>query len=522
MTKPWLHTLATLILFGAGLLTYLHSFSNGFVLDDELQIVTNAVVQSPQNIKAFFLGSTINNGTSSLSGVYYKPIMTTLYSLLWWWEPGDAFWFHLFQWTIGFFNALLAYRLFLRFFEPWLALAGAMIFFIHPINSEVIVYIADLQDVLFTFFGLLALDRLSRTLCVSWGQAFMVGGLLLLSLLSKESGALYVMILPLFAVIFRLRGALKIGLSCGVSVCVYLWLRVGVAQLTKLVDTMNQIGRASWGTRLLTAPQAMVSYIWKFFYPVSFSTTQDWVIESPTWNSFWLPLLGLAAILALSLVFARRQWQNSGSKDFLFFMIWTVLGFGFHSHIIAPLDGTVADRWFYFTSLGGLGMLGVVVRHWKVPARHGCILTAMIVLTLSVRSRSRSLDWEDNFTICSHDLKVSPNSYDLHNNLGVELFRRGQIKEAQAEFIRSTELAPYWDINWNNLGAAYSRLGDLTRAEEYYLRSINNGRYFIAYENYASLLITQGRLNEAKQFLDEKALPTFPGSQRLLELRTRL
>jgi Flp pilus assembly protein TadD len=106
----------------------------------------------------------------------------------------------------------------------------------------------------------------------------------------------------------------------------------------------------------------------------------------------------------------------------------------------------------------------------------------------------------------------------MHNNLGVEYYRRGNVEEARKEFRKSTELAPMWDINWNNLGATYNYAGDLKTAEECYLRAMQHGTYFMAYENYAAVLVRQGRIVEAKKFISERALPMFPASQELLSL----
>ena len=193
------------------------------------------------------------------------------------------------------------------------------------------------------------------------------------------------------------------------------------------------------------------------------------------------------------------------------------MGMGFHSNIILALDGTVAERWFYFPCIGLLGMLGLLLD--EIPLSRFSVVASMGVLfILGARSYERSADWPDNYTLCLHDLQILPNSYDLHNNLGVELFRRGQIDSAKKEFERSTELAPQWDINWSNLGAAYGRLGNFKRAEESYLLAMTHGGYFLAYENYASILVAEGRKDEARRFIAEKALPLFPGSEPLKSL----
>jgi tetratricopeptide (TPR) repeat protein len=263
------------------------------------------------------------------------------------------------------------------------------------------------------------------------------------------------------------------------------------------------------------------SYLWKFIFPRDITATQDWVISQATWPDFWMPLICVSAILILSIWYALRYArENSGSLKFAFFTFWVFMGMGFHSHIFISLDGTTADRWFYYSSIGLCAMIGLFIDRGLLQRFPRAIIggALAIVVALGVRSSVRSLDWYDNYTICLHDLQIFADSYDWHNNLGVELFRRGRIDEAKVEFERSVTLAPAWDINWNNLGAAYSRQGNVHKAEESYLKSMEHGTYYMAYENYAAVLVAEGRVDEARHFIAEKALPMFPASRTLKSL----
>lgn len=516
VNRPWLFAV---VLLAAGLAIYTVSFENRFLLDDESQIRNNPIVHSPANLPIFFLGSTMNQkSATALAGIYYKPVMSFCYSLMWWMTPDNPTLFHVFQLLLAVVNAFLAFLFLRRHLTASVAALMSLLFLVHPINSEVVVYIADLQDVLYTFFGLLALNLVAGCSALNLKSSLGLAAFLFLALLSKESGILYVVLSAVYIGVFRrewLKRALWISLGV---VAGYLYLRLGVAHLTALTHEQNQIGRASLGVRLLTAPLVLASYLWKFVFPADITATQDWVNTRADFENFWLPLLAVTAVLVASFVYASRQWKIS--RRFAFFVFWVFMGMGFHSHILVALDGTVADRWFYFASLGLLGMIGVLIENFSWP-RARALTTAAVLLWaagLGVRSYLRSLDWYDNFTLCEHDLKIFPNSYDMHNNLGVEHFRRGRIAEAKAEFERSVELAPNWDVNWNNLGSVYFRLGDSKRAEESYIKSMEHGLYYMAYENYASLLAQEGRFSEAKKFINEKALPLFPASESLIQL----
>lgn len=508
------------VLLMAGFAIYSVTLENGFLLDDESQVQHNMVVHSPANFKFFFLGSTMNQQSSTaMGGLYYKPIMSFCYSVLWWLSPDNPTPYHVFQLLLAIANAWLAFLFLRRHLIPTVAGLMSLLFLVHPINTEIVTYIADLQDVLYTFFGLLALNYVAGVESLARYTALVKFSMLIfLALLSKESGVLYAVLCPVYVAIFRRDLLWRVLGAVLFALGLYLVLRVGVANLTTLTYPQNQIGRADLGVRLLTAPLVLGSYLWKFVFPRDITATQDWVIAHPTLENFWLPLIADFAILALAVYYACRQWASS--RRFAFFTFWVFMGMGFHSHIVVSLDGTVADRWFYFSSLGLLAMLGVLLEDFAFP-KLANVATAIILLWgvgLGIRSSIRGLDWSDNFTLCAHDLQIFPDSYDMHNNLGVEHFRRGRIAEAKVEFERSVQLAPGWDVNWNNLGSVYFRTGDLQKAEQAYMKSMQNGTYYMAFENYAHLLVRLKRYDEAKTFLFQQALPRFPESGPLLEM----
>lgn len=125
------------------------------------------------------------------------------------------------------------------------------------------------------------------------------------------------------------------------------------------------------------------------------------------------------------------------------------------------------------------------------------------------------MDWKDGLTLYSHDINISKDSFDLENNLGVELFRANRIDEAAVHFENSAKIAPDWWTNWNNLGVIAEKNKDLAKAEEYYLRAIKNGNYYLAYENLANIyLIHLKEPQKARNFIRE-ALMKLPANTKL-------
>jgi tetratricopeptide (TPR) repeat protein len=80
-------------------------------------------------------------------------------------------------------------------------------------------------------------------------------------------------------------------------------------------------------------------------------------------------------------------------------------------------------------------------------------------------------------------------------------------------------LAPYWWVNWNNLGAIYEREKNYKKAAEYYQKSVNNGQYYLAYENLAKILVFHSNdKKKTEEFLNE-AINLFPKNENLWKIR---
>ena len=515
------------LLFAVGALVYGRSLANGFVLDDETQILGNDSVHALSSIGSYFGGSTMDTGGAGMNGIYYKPVMTLSYALLWTTFGPSGLAFHGFQLIVHILVGYLAMLVFRTFFSAEVALVLALVFLVHPINTECVVYAADLQDALYMFFGLAALRLCCREGSFDWRHGLAVGGCLLLAMLSKETGVLFVVLCAAYLRLFKRERWQAFLVSALAAGALYAVLRFAVADLHALKADTAAIARASFGVRLLTVPKVVWHYVGTFIFPLHLTITEDWVVARPGLLDFWLPLTALSAGLG-ALVWYGRRFARA---DFLFFSLWALLGFGLHSQLV-PLDGTVADRWFYFTQLGALGLGALIVRDVASRARArsepagGAPLrtpwlwapVVLLLLALGARSFARSLDWRDGLTLYAHDLQLQPDSFVLLNDYGVELVRSDRVAESEPYFRRSTIAAPYWNVNWSNLGTVQESLGQRNDAELSFRRSIANGAYSLAYEGYARLLANTGRLEEARQFLKDQALPQFPQNRTLAEL----
>jgi len=513
------HVLTLVII---GFLIYFNSLFSSFVWDDEEQILNNTLVHSITNISQFFSGSTFNTGGSGrLGGLYYKPLMSICFSIIYTFFGAVPFFFHLFQVILHISNAILIFLFFGYFFKKSLSLILAIIFLVHPINVETVSYISALQDTLFLFFGMLALNIIQREITSIVSKALLIL-LLIFSLLSKETGFIFLVILPFFALLFERKKFLSSIISSIAAFGFYLFLRLGVAQIYWTNTGPSPVMKTNFLERAVNAPQIILFYLKTFFFPKDLAIAQHWLVKSTDFHNFYLPLIIVSlffAVLALWGIFLyKNNKKNFGI--FVFFFIWQIAGIGLHLQII-PLDMTVAERWFYFPIIGILGIIGTIIQKFylkgdRLPAVkiiNGAVLLAIIII-FSLRTIIRNTNWQNGPSLYSHDIKISKNAFDLENNLGVEFFRVGRYGEAKIHFENSIQLAPHWWTNWNNLGVIYEKEKDFQKAEEFYQKSINNGEYFLAYENLAKLMLFHQDAETARNFC-RKALKKLPSNSNL-------
>jgi len=500
------------ILITAGSLVFFNGLFGNFVSDDVSQLVENPIVQSMRNIGNFFTSSTFYNG-GNLEGTFYKPLQSTIFSVIYSFFGANPFFFHLFQLIVHIASAYLLYLVLKHFFRNIPALILALIFLVHPINSQAVFYISATQDILFFFFGILALYI--TTTFKSKKNLILVALFLFLSLLSKETGIAFSIITACYVLLYDRKRFNSLFLCIMMVFAFYLLLRINaVGLLTK--SSAAPITKADFMSRLMTMPFILFTYLRIFIFPLFLSSSYQWIITTISFSKFILPLLVDILFIVVStcyLIFLRRR-KSEGFKSFLFFFIWFWIGIFIHIQII-PLDVSLAERWFYFPIVGLLGMVGIFLEsvHLKIENKWLIVVAVVLLVVLSTRTIMRSFDWKDNFTLATHDVKVSPDSYELENSISYELINRGKFDQALVHEERSIQLFPYY-TNYLNLGAIYFNLGDYERAKEAYFRSISFGDYYQTYEGLGGLTLVSGDVKDNIVFLN-KALKKFPRDAKL-------
>lgn len=470
-----------------------------FMHDDVGQIVNNPQVHSIRNIPSFFSESTFYNGNARLSGGYYRPLMTVTFALLYELFGLHPFAFHLFQLIIYCAGSFLLYLVLKYYFNTVLSLALSLIFLVHPLNSQVLFAIPSMQDVLFFFFGMLAIWLLHRFESVK--SLFAVTVCIFLALMSKESGILFLALALVYLFWFNRKRLLPFAGIVTLPIILYIVLKIHAVGFfsSSNIAPIDHIGL--WG-RLLTAPSILLLYFYKFIFPMHLATGYYWTYTSLSLEHVVLPFFVDCAVVALAvylaIILSRHQEKNL-YYTYLFFSFWALLGLVVYLQFV-PLDFTASESWFYFSMAGMLGMLGVIVTTYGKYIRPLPFIVFIVVLIslLCIRTASRGTDWVNQDKLARIDVSVSPQNFNALNTLSDDLNQQGKHKEAEGYARRSISIFPSYN-NYYYLGVSLEGQHDIKGAANAFEQGLQYGESSNLVEKLGEIALVYGDAS-AKQF----------------------
>ncbi len=486
-----------------GIVVYFNSLFNGFIWDDFQQIVNNPLAYSLNNFFSFFAGGTYYGANGQLIGHFYRPVMMFFFALLGTLFGPAPFYFHLFSLLIHLSNTVMIFFLLKKFISKQLALFFSLIFLVHPINIEAVGYISGYNDLLFVFFGLLALHALSLKKKVL--RITLVCFLLLLSALSKETGIIFIFITLLYSLFFTSNNK-KITFSLVfIPLGVYIFMRFMMAHIG--IYSVEK----SWILVFQTIPKIFSSYLFTFLFPKDLAVSQNWIVTNFSFQDFILPLLIDLTFCVICFFLGKKIYsQNKQSfRPFLFFVFWFFISMGLLLQII-KLDMTVAERWFYFPMIGLLGMIGLSIEtiHFSPSVKKVSLgIFVIILIALSWRTIVRNTNWHDEITLFEHDIPVLQKQHSLfvgtlQNDLAQDLLAAKRYDEAEKYALDSLQYQPNAN-RYNTLGEIYQTKGENAKAIYWYTKAINTSHVSLAYENLSTLLLVNSDFHEAQKIIQE-------------------
>jgi tetratricopeptide (TPR) repeat protein len=491
-----------LIIIAVGLVVYFNMLFNGFVWDDIGYVVLNPDVHSI-NIIGLFQQNLFNNAGQ------YRPLTAVIFSILYSLFNSNAFFYHLLQLVAHILTSLLLFLVLKKMFKSTFALLGSLLFLIHPIQVESVSFIGSIDNPAFMIPGILAF-LLSMDKKTAKKRFLLISLLLLGSILIKETGILFIPIILIYrySSFDKTRFFLS-AIYSGIVVAIYFFIRFFIGKTFFNTISYKPIETLNLFQRILNLPAILFYYIRTFAFPYNLAIDQQWVINSMNFQSFYLPLL-LDCIFLFFLTFLGAYIYKRNRTlfySYIFFTLWFVLGFALHSQIF-PLDATVADRWFYFPIIGLIGM-GLCIVQFFYPKKYLPIfytVSIIIIILFSVRTIIRNVDWYDELTLYTHDLKIYESS-DIENRLGSVYVSLSNYPEALLHYKKSIEISVN-ESNLSNLAYVYLKLKNYQKAEEYYVKSLEVRKFpekehnIVAFSSSTKLVLMYYSLSDYKKARD--------------------
>ena len=478
---------------------------NSFVGDDFGYINHPYIID--QNFTGLFIGSSADlGGSSPVTGHFYRPLMLLQFSLIDFFFGPNPFFYHLASLLLHLGNAVFVFYLFKRHLNKRLAIILSFLFLLHPITVETYAYTSNTQDLLFVFFGMISFLITTKEK-LSNGKFFISLAFLFLSLLSKETGVVFLIINAFYLyIVHKTRNVYKY-LSFVAVFLIYLLVRVGIAQVTISDSALSEIGNMTFVQRITLVPSILSYYLSTTIYPKDLAIGQVWTTQEAGLLKLLFPLVTLVLIIIAALKLKTKKLKLS----FIFFLVWFVIGMIPHLQIV-PLEMTVADRWFYFPLIGLLGMVGATISNFETKRKiYYTSLGFLVVTTLiiSVRTFVRLGDFRSAIALYAHDTKVTK-SYLLEHSLGFELMERKRMGEAFTHLNNSVNLykTPF---NTNSMGVYFYKMHNYKKAKLWFGKSISLGGYYLAFSNLSNLHIEKNDFHEAAAVL-RIATKKFPES----------
>jgi Flp pilus assembly protein TadD len=537
------------LIAAATLGVYANSCTGPFIIDDLPGIVGNP------DIRHFggWYSTIAVNLNSAISG---RPLMWLTLALNYAAGELNVWGYHALNVVLHLGSSLLVFGVVRRtlLLERWgmlfdaglaagLASAITLVWAVHPLLTESVVYVSSRPELLAGFFCLLTLYSSIRAWGAACPRGWIVGAILAcaMGLLAKEQAATAPVIVAAYDYVFISGSVAK---SFKKNAGLYLGLLSTWTIFVILISFGPRAGTVGFGLEissldyLRTQAGVLTHYLYLCFWPHPLRISYwDWPIVG-SWLESAPPGVFILALLALTCWgLWRRSWAGFAGA-------WCFVLLGPTSSIVPITTEIAAERRMYLPLaavvslvIGGVYALGVSTRSFTSAARRrvrlaGRLLFAAVWITLGTRTLQRNSLFASSTGVLRETLSARPTDELARGALMETLAREGHVDEARSLFVEGLRLKPnsasmYY--TWGEIMAmvgetgdaiamfreiiardpghhrAHRRLGvllmqrgDAMEAVEHLSRGVQEGaEYYASYNNLGVALAAVGRTDDA-------------------------
>ena len=395
----------------------------------------------------------------------------------------------------------------------------ALIFCLHPLNTDSVSYISSRSSVLATFFYIFSLYIFLNLFRPETEKKILKNRVILiiiallgmyLSLASKLIAATLPVLMVFWYSIF-IFSRNNLGDLWKKNWAYLLLFLLGISTLFLMGDSWPYNAKdqglelyGNWPYFLIQLKVVVFYYLKLFIFPFNLN-----VDSGMPFSSFYGdPYIFLAVLIIGGLVVTAIKSRNS----------WLLVGTAWFFITLAPTssfiplnDLAVEHRTYLPMTLGLCLFTGLGISRLQPLHRFGFL--AILVIAFGTATITRNNDWVSEISLWSDVIKKNPTSSRAHNNLGKAYFEKGRLALASYHFEKSITNIPKFiqeKFNLENAEEFLSRKNSLTNL------NFENQKLYVAAElvephyNLASTYLDQGKIDMAeKEYL--KTLSLRPG-----------
>jgi tetratricopeptide (TPR) repeat protein len=421
------HALHLLLLATFALVAYLPSFDVPFLFDDLPNIVHNPTVHA---LATDDLARVLDSKVSAS-----RPVALLTFALNHLVGGLDPVGYHAVNLVLHIVNGLLLYVL-LLILAPGgstvsrLAFFGALLWLLHPVQTQAVTYIVQRMTMLGTFcylVGMLAfvLQRRGRLATLpavlAWGSAFVLG------MASKEIVAtLPLACLLIEACFFGQRPRHPRALAWFAGAALLTCLLLAALYLPGLPEWTARYPNRDFSPlqRLLTEPRVLWHYLSLFAWPLPERLHLDYQVTLS--HGWWQPTSTLPAVIGLGLLAGVGWWwrrrQPLACFALLFFLLASALEASFVNLEIAFIHRLYLPSLFLAAGLLSL-----------VPSRllaRATVPLFLVAAALALATVERNREWVDENRFWALELERGASLFRALLNRGSTLVELGYTREA--------------------------------------------------------------------------------------------
>jgi protein O-mannosyl-transferase len=395
-----------------------------------------------------------------------------------------------------------------------LALAVALIWALHPLQTQAVTYVVQRYESMMGLFYLLALYAAVRcgTSQNPGRWAVVSVAAVLLALGCKEVAVSIPITILLYDRAFlagsfreawRRRPWLYVGLAAAwVPFALLLWSSSGRSNWSGygLPVTWIEYARSQFGV--------ILHYLRMTFWPCPLVLDYRWPVARTVDQI--VPAAVVIGGLAAATGYALIRWPKWGFLGAWFFLILAPT-----SSVLPLLDLAVEHRMYLPLAavVAGVVVGGYLVGRWIAdrerisrPALQVVSVSLVIIagVVLGILTFERNVDYRSELSIWEDTVAKAPSNERAHDNLGNALIEQGRVEDAIAQYEKAIELGPNSATSCNNFGAALTECGRLDEAVIRLEKALKiRPDYADAHINLGIALTRSGRTDEAIAHLNE-------------------